>query len=88
MKQQSYLPLQKIKYKQDSHSYIVVHDQIYITHINPYQATPACKIMEFTKMTYVNVTSYKNYNLNQLDAYIIHAVSVTKYQKYQNYPSI
>ena len=39
-------------------------------------------------MTYVNVTSYKNYNLNQLDAYVIHAVSVTKYQKYQNYPSI
>ena len=33
-------------------------------------------------MTEVNVTSYKNYNLNQRDADMIHAASVTKYQKY------
>ena len=40
--------------------------------------------MEFTKMTEVVVTSYtwQNYNINQRGADTIHAVSMTKYQKY------
>ena len=36
-------------------------------------------MMEFTRMTKVNLTSYTNYNLNRRDADTIHEVSVTKY---------
>ena len=38
--------------------------------------------MEFTQMTEVNMTWYKNYNLNQRGADTIHAIILTKYQKY------
>ena len=40
------------------------------------------KIMEFTQMTEVDVTSHKNYTFNQRGEDPIHAVSLTKYHKY------
>ena len=86
-KQQNCFPLQKRKQKQDSHLYRAFHYQKGIRHIYTYK-TGWYKIIKWwssLKWPRSMWHHIQNYNIIQRSAYMIHAVSVIKYQKY---PSI
>ena len=81
---QNYAPLQKSNYNQNSHSYIFVHDQKYITHINTYKTRFEKIVQWWSSLRLLRSMCHhkQSYNLNQRGGYAIHDVIVIECEKY------